>query len=45
MQELLQLAIPAILAGVYFIITTVKAFSVKQIKEVTKEEAQNEEIA
>ena len=45
MQELLQLAIPAILAGVHFIITAVKAFSVKQIKEVTKEEAQNEEIA
>lgn len=44
-QELLQLAVPAILAGAYFILTAVKAFSVKQIKEVTKEEAQNEEIA
>jgi len=44
-QELLQLAIPAILAGVYFIITAVKAFSAKKINEVTGEEAQNEEIA
>lgn len=44
MQELLQLAIPAILIGVYFIIIAVKAFSIKQISEVTKGEAQNEEI-
>ncbi|MDE6356265.1 MAG: hypothetical protein K2L67_03380 [Clostridia bacterium] len=45
MQELLQLAVPAVLAGVYFIINAVKAFSVKQNNEVTKGEAQNEEIA